>query len=475
VTMVGQVSKIVLQFGGVIVLARLLSPTDYGLLAMVLSIIGVGEVLRDFGLSSAAIQARQLSRAQRDNLFWINSGIGILLAGLAVALAHPISALYNRPELTPITMVLALTFVANGMVTQFRASLLRDLRFGAIAGLDVVALVLGLAAGILGAILGMGYWALVLQQLVQAFVVLVGAVVLARWVPGLPNRRGSVRPFLRFGWGLAGSNLLNYAANNADSIVIGTQLGASVLGIYNRAFQLLMVPITQLNAPATRVALPVLSRLQEEPARFNAYLIRAQSVLVHVLLIAFAVAFAQAEALIGIALGAQWMETVPIFRILILGGAFYAMGYATYWVFLAYGETRRYLRFAVVTRPIQIGLIALGAVWGVIGVAVSYAGGLALAWAFGLWWLSRVVPSAPIREMLATVLRALAVYVCAGGAAFALTHLAPIPEGVLSIIVALVAVAAVAALAFLIWPGYRRDALSIVDAAKLLVTKGSKR
>jgi O-antigen/teichoic acid export membrane protein len=160
VTLGAQGIKILVQLASVIVLARLLSPTDYGLVTMVVAIIGVGEIFRDFGLSSAAIQAPTLSRGQRDNLQWINTGIGLVLAGTVFASAGLIAQLYGHEQLVPLAQVLSVTFLVNGFATQYRADLIRRMRFRALALADVAAPVVALGVAIVGALLGWGYWAL---------------------------------------------------------------------------------------------------------------------------------------------------------------------------------------------------------------------------------------------------------------------------------------------------------------------------
>ena len=320
VTMGGQLAKIAVQFGGVILLARLLTPRDYGLVTMVLAIVGVGEVLRDFGLSSAAIQARHLSRGQRDNLFWINTAIGLVLALVVFLMAGRIAAFYGEPLLRGLAQAIALTFLLNGLTTQYRAHLTRELRFKRLTAAEVGGQLAGLAVA------GYGYWALVVQQIVQAAMILAVMVAAARWLPGLPKRDAEVRSFLRFGGNVMASQLLAWFSNNVGQILIGNRLGAAPLGLYNRAFALVAMPLTQLNAPATSVALPVLSRLQGDPARYAAFLLRGQAALMHFLIAVFAFACAQAGPLIVLTLGARWTEAVPMFQALAVGAVFRAAG-----------------------------------------------------------------------------------------------------------------------------------------------------
>lgn len=148
VTLVAQAVRIGTQFVSIFVLARLLDSVDYGYLAMVLAIIGVAELVRDFGLSAAAVQSRSLSNAQQSNLFWLNSLIGLVSSVLVLAVSPLIALLYGEPALTPITLALAPIFLLNGIATQFRARMNRDLRFVALAAADVLPQVAAFAVAI---------------------------------------------------------------------------------------------------------------------------------------------------------------------------------------------------------------------------------------------------------------------------------------------------------------------------------------
>ncbi|MFY0407471.1 lipopolysaccharide biosynthesis protein [Solicola sp. PLA-1-18] len=389
VTMTGQVGRIAVQVLSVVVLARLLLPSDYGLLAMVVAVVGVAEVFRDFGLSSAAIQAKNLSSVQRSNLFWINTGIGVLLACVAAAAAPLVADLYDEPRLVDMTRVLALTFVLNGLSTQYRADLNRRMLFMRLAVADTVGPATALVVAVCCALLGAGYWALVAQQLTQAAVMLVVVVANARWAPNLPRRHVDMEGLLRFGWNLVGTQLIGYAANNLDSVIIGSRFGAASLGSYNRAFQLLMTPLNQIRAPSTTVALPVLSRLQDERERFDFFVRRGQLALGYTLVPGLALVIGGAGPVTELFLGERWASVEPILRLLACAGIFQTLSYVGYWVYLAKGLTRDLFQYSLITAAIKVTCILVGSTWGVVGVAAGYALAPALAWPLSLWWLSR--------------------------------------------------------------------------------------
>lgn len=456
VTLVGQGARIALLLAGVVVLARLLAPQDYGLLAMVMAVTGIAEVVRDFGLGSAAVQARTLSRGQRTNLFWLSAGIGVALGLLVLAVSPLLATFYGEPRLQGVAAALSLTFVVNGLMTQYKADLQRRLRFGWLTGLELGGQVVGLGTAVALAVGGAGYWALVAQQVVQPAAQLVLLLVVCRWLPGRWSRGEPVRPFVTFGANLVGGQMLSYASNNVDSVVIGSTLGPGPLGLYNRAFQLLVLPLYQINAPITRVALPVLSRLVDDPPRYRQYLLTGQTAMLNLVSAVLAFAAAQAPAVVLVALGPRWHETAGLFQVLAIAGFFTMAGYASYWVYLSQGLTHQHLRLSLVTRPLQIALVVGGAHWGLYGVAWAYATGVVLQWPANLWWLHRV-SDAPVAQIWRNGARTVLVYGWALVAGAAATRWLPDASPWLDLGVGAVALLAALALAALVVPAYRRD------------------
>ncbi|PPG54154.1 lipopolysaccharide biosynthesis protein [Rathayibacter sp. AY2B3] len=378
-TLGGQWIRFVLQLGALAVLARLLSPDDYGVVSMVLAIAGVATLLGDFGLSMASIQSSDVTDAQRNNLLWINVLLGLVLGGIVFLLAVPIAAFYGRDELVPVCQALSAVFVVNSVTAQFKAEVSRRFRFRWLAASDVLAQLVASTGAVLLALSGAGYWALVAQQLLVAVTTLVVLVIGAGWLPGLPSRTQGMRAFLGFGANTVGVQLVNYISGNADSVLIGRVWGAGALGVYDRAYQIFRMPLQQIAAPMTRVAFPVLSRMKDSP-EFERYVQRAQLVLAYVMGGVFFAAAALADPIIEIALGPGWDESKTIFRILAIGGVFQALGFVYYWVFLAKALTGLQLRFSIVSRSLMVVFMAIGVVWGPIGVAIGSTAGLVLNW-----------------------------------------------------------------------------------------------
>ena len=466
-TLLWQLIRLGLLGLSVLILARLLSPADYGLLAMVTAIIGVGELFRDLGLSVAAIQSKTLDAVEKTNLFWVNSAIGFVLTILCFFAAWPIAAIYGEPGLVPIAQSLSVTFLLNGVATQFKAQLTRDLRFMSLGVAETIPQALGLAVAIwLGVTLG-DYRALVAQALVVAIVALVMDILLSRWWPGLPDPTVSIRRFLRFGGALTGTQSLAYLSKNIDTVLLGLVFGSVPLGFYNRAYQLVVLPLTQLTAPLSRVAIPVLSRVQDDQAAFLRYIRSGQFFTVTVSSLFYGSIVGLADPLVRVILGDRWLPAAPILQALAISGIFRAMGQVPYWIFLAKGLAGKQFRFYLVAQPLIVVAIVCGLPWGPVGVAIGCSIGYVIFWFLQMWWAGR---SASMRTagLIASGL-SLAVLISVPVAGIGLAASALVPGSVPSLLVGFGAIVVYGAALMLVVPRYR-DHIRVV--LKLLRKNG---
>lgn len=471
VTMSGQLGRIGLQMLTIAVLARLLNPKDYGLVAMVTGVVGLAEIFRDFGLSAAAVQSASLSRTQRDNLFWANSGLGALMALLGFAVSEPLGAFFRQPEVPAIMRAIAITFLLNGMATQYRASLTRSMRFGGLVVVDVSAQVLGLAVGVALALSGASYWALVAMQLCQSAGAFAMAAVVSRWVPGWPRRTSDMRSFWRFGWHLVGTQVLSYASNNIDTIVIGRRLGAGPLGYYDRAYRLLAVPLAQLRTPTTTVALPVLSNLADRNEEFGRFLVVGQVALGYTIVAALTLGAAAADPLVEVFLGPQWPDAAGIFALLAIGGALDTLAYVGYWAYLSRALTHRLLSFTVASAIVRILAIIVGVNWGVLGVAWGYVIARGILWPISLYWLSRST-AVPLRSLMSGGARIVGVSVGCGVFVRILLDVLPPASGpIVALILAVLAALAFHGLLSLALPVVHRDHLALARVLRRVRTR----
>ncbi|MHA3024398.1 lipopolysaccharide biosynthesis protein [Mycobacterium sp. BMJ-28] len=419
VTVVGQLAKLVIQFVGLVAFSRILSPHDIGLIAMLAVFLTLGELIRDFGISQAAVQTKNLSHGQASNLFWTNALIGLLMTLILIVMAPVLATVYHEPALRSITPWVSASFAVNALQIQFQVRLTRDHRFTALTMTDAISQLVGLVFGLGAALASAGYWAIVVQMLSAGATLLLQRALLAGWWPGPPRRESGMAALYLYGLNLGLSQILNYGASNADSFIIGVRWGASALGIYSRAFQIFTVPANQLLTPLTNVALPLLSRQRHDGQDFYPSLLKAQTVISTSFVLVCSLTAALAEPLITVVLGTAWLDSAPLLAILSIGGAIQVLTIMQYWAFLASGNTRQLFRQSLVTKPLQIGCIVVGALGGLEGVAWGYTGGLLLSWLVSMATLQRC-DAMPASVFLRAGARVLACGFAAGGSVWVL-------------------------------------------------------
>ncbi len=368
-----QGANFALRIAALMILARLLGPDDFGLVGMVTAFTGVLSLFRDFGLSSAAIQRQHVTHAEASMLFWINVLVGVLLGACALAFAPAVAAFYHEPRLVKVTAALAAGFVFNAVGVQHGVILQREMRFTTLAVINTVALVIGSAIGVAGALAGFGYWSLVAMTISQPLAMTIGQWIATGWVPGLPHRHTDIMPMARFGGLVTLNALVCYVAFNADKMLLGRVWGVAALGVYGRAYSLINIPTDNLNVAAGEVAFSALSRLQHEPQRLKSYFLKGYSlVLAMTLPITIACALF-AEDVVTVALGPRWAGAATIFRLLAPTILTFAIVNPLGWLIYALGLAGRGVRMALVLAPVLIAGYALGAVKGPSGVAFAYS------------------------------------------------------------------------------------------------------
>ena len=318
-----------------IVLAHLLTPADFGLVAMVSSCVALVTLIQDLGLNQATIQRAQISLRQMSALFWLSLGSSVLLAALLTLSAPGIAWFFRDQRLAPLAIGFAVPIALGGAQSQQLALMTRELRFKALAAIDVVAVTAGAIAGIAVAWLTSSYWALFTATLMSTVASVGCAWLLSGFRPGPPSFEGDFKEIVGFGSGVSGFNVVNYFGRNADNLLIGRFYGGEQLGYYDRAYRLLLFPMSQIQAPLGRVMLPVLARLQSEPERYR----KAYTECVSLLMMAtqpgilFMIVFA--EDLFRAVLGAQWMPAAQVFQWLGICGLHQVATSTLGWLFLS--------------------------------------------------------------------------------------------------------------------------------------------
>jgi len=413
-----QAASLALRMGALVVLARLLGPKDFGLVGMVTALTGVLTWFRDFGLSAAAVQRADITRDQHSTLFWINVLVGALLALVTLAAAPAIAAFYHEPSLLWVAAVLGTAFLFNGVGIQHSALLQRQMRFTALAVISLVSLMVGTAIGVGGAAVGFGYWALVATSVTTPLVASIGFWLATGWVPGMPRRRAGIRSMMHFGGTLTLNGIIAYIAFNADKVMIGRFLGVDAIGIYGRGFQLVSVPIDNLNSAVGEVAFSALSRLQNDPARLRSYFLKGFSFVLGLTLPITIACALFADDVVLVLLGQKWQASTEIVRLLAPTIAVMAVINPTGWLIYSLGLVRRSLKIALVFAPIMILGCVLGLAYGAAGVAFAYSAVMVL------WVVPHVAwcvhgTAISLRDVAVVVIRPLACGVVAGAAGYA--------------------------------------------------------
>ena len=413
-----QAVRVVGQLATLVVLARLLPPSAFGLLAMVAAVGLVLDLLKDLGLSAATIQSAELSQSQVSALFWINAAAGVVLAaGLALA-APALAAFYGQPLLTPVARWLALGFVMSGFTVQHWALLRRQMRFAAIAGLETAADFAGFAAAIALALTGEGYWALVAQRLVTPGVVMVGSWLVCRWRPSLPAPAAGLGGLLRFGVSVTGSGLASAVARSCDQIMIGWMWGPVLLGLYERTSRLLLLPVNTINAPIYAAGLPALSRLAGQPERYRAMFCQIVQKLALLTMPVFAAVAVTADWLVDILFGPAWKEAVPLAALFSLSATYLPVLLAMALLYMTQGRMGELLRATLIDSALCLVAIGAGLRWGGEGVAASLViVGLSLRMPLSFWLATR---RGPVRatDVWRAVAPAASAAIAAAGAAW---------------------------------------------------------
>ena len=429
--LVGQAVRALVRLGMIVTLARLLDPSDFGLVAMVTVVTGVFEIFATGGLSAAAVQRPDISEAQLSTLFWFNIAIGALLGLLCLAAAPMLSAFYSEPKTALVIVAIAPAFLINATGVQHLALLQRHLRYVTLAVIEVASEIITAVVAIGMALAGYGYWAVVAGVITTPLVVTMGAWATSGWLPGPPRRLRDVYPMLRFGGTVTLNGLVVYIAYNLDKVLVGRYFGPAALGIYGRAYELINLPTRILNTAIGVVAFSSLARLQGDPARLKSYFLKGYSLVVSITLPATIACAVFADDIILVALGPKWTEASTIFRLLAPTILVFSIINPTGWLLQSIGLQERSLKIALVLSPLVICSYFVGLPYGPSGVALAFSTTMVLWLVPHIYWTLHGT-NISVREFASAAGRALLAGTIAAMAAAIVQHYAtPIPSPLL--------------------------------------------
>ena len=374
-----------------VMLARLLTPADFGVVTMVttFSLLVVSFGLN--GFTEAVIQFEEIDHQTASNLFWLNTGAGLVLAIAFAGAGSLLARFYGNPLVADVAKGLAIgIFIQAGSVIHL-ALLMRSMRFGGTSTNDVIGRVANTVVSILLALRGWGYWALVTGILAQQLSLTLGAWWLCRWVPGLPRANGKTGFAVRFAVKVYGQFSIAYSTRNIDNLLVGWRFNAVALGFYKKAFDLFALTASQLTAPLSNVALAALSRLNDDHARFRRYLASSLAMIAFLGMAASADLTLVGNDVVRLVLGQKWAEAGRIFEVFGPGIGAMLLCTTVSWIHLSIGQPGRLLRWGVVSLTITVSMFLVALHWGPVGVAAAWSISYWLLLIPGFWYAGRPI------------------------------------------------------------------------------------
>ena len=361
-----------LSLGIAAVLSRLLTPKDFGTIAMVTVISGFMSIFAESGIGSVAVQFRKLEKRDHQTMLTLSLCLGLVFAFLLAALGSYIAVFFHNSDLKLVVVVMAVAIPFSTLGIVPRGLLQRDMRFREISVINIGAALGAGLIGILMACTGWGYWALVAQTLANSLFSSCFTMFIARLAPVPRWDIRIVKEIFNYSGNLTLFSMINYWARNLDNLLIGKFIGSAPLGYYNRAYQLMMLPLSMLTGVITPVLHSALAERQNDiPAMYRGYLKVIKMIgLISIPGMTYAVILS--PELIHVVWGNQWEQTIPIFAILGLNGLFQPILSTTGTVFLARNKTDLLFKCGIISTILLCSGIVVGLPYGIKGVAIGY-------------------------------------------------------------------------------------------------------
>ena len=367
-----QIARLLMQILISAILARLLTPNDFGLIAMIIVFSSFVAIFSDFGLSSAIVQRKEIPDGALSSIFWIGLGLGALLTTALAASAPLIAAFYSEPRLTPLVVFISTTFFIASFGYVPSALLTKNMNFKAIAIIGICALGIAGPISVFLAFSGYGVWSLAWNTVLSTAITVVFTWIYCRWVPHFSLGLQQVKGLLRFGMNLTGNSFVGYFQRNLDNLLIGRFLGPTPLGFYNLAYNLLLFPLGNISDVVGRVMFPALSVIQHDKQKVREAYVAANRYIAVVSFPLMTWLLVTAPELIRVVYGPKWVTAIPLVQILALASIEQSIGANVGWIFLSQGRTNVLFKLSIFTTIVVAIAFAVGLRWGVEGVAIAY-------------------------------------------------------------------------------------------------------
>jgi len=412
------------QIVATVVLARLLTPRDFGLVTIVTTFSLLFMNFGMNGITEAIVQRDEINHALASNLFWITiAGSTLLAVGFASA-GSLLARLFADPRVTGISEVISLTIVFTGLQVVQAALLKREMRFFAVSANDLFARAVSVVVSVWLAWLGWGYWALVAGAVVSPASSCIGTWILCPWMPGLPRRAAGTGSMVRFAIHTYGRFSTGYFTNNLDNFLVGWKLGTTSLGLYKKAYDLFVLSSGQLSLGLTMVAVSALSRLQRDSAQYKRYFLSALGVMAFVGMGIGGDLTLVGKDLILVLLGPKWGESGRLFTIFAPGIGIMLLYCTHIWLHLSMGRADRWFRWGIVDLVVTTVFLCVGLHWNAEGIAVAWVASYWVLTLPSLWYAGRPIQLG-ISSVIAVTWKYIVASFTAGGIALLVVQQMP--------------------------------------------------
>ena len=450
VTIFASGASFFVQLGATMILARLLTPADFGIVTMVTTF---SLLFCSFGLNGFTeliLQREKVTHSLASNLFWANIGINVFLTLSFVGIGPLLSRFYHNSLVAQVATGMSLTIVIGSLGWIHLALLSRAMNFKTVSTINIAARFLSVICSIVLAVLGWGYWALVAGQVMVSIVTAIGAWWMCRWIPSLPSREQGTGSSIKFAINVYSHFAFSYVTRNTDNLLVGWRFSAQTLGFYKKAYDLFILPESQLISPISSVVVTTLSRLNGNRAQYQRYLLSGISVLAFVGMGIGIDITLVGKDVIRFLLGPGWDEAGRIFS-LFGPGIGVMLLYGTHgWIHLSTGRPDRWFRWGVIEFLCTVTLFVVALPWGPAGIALAWTISYMLLLLPGFWYAGN-----PIDLRLASVVGAVwkpfLASAVAGVSTVAVIHLLPTVVGFSGALGALVKLVGVSLLFFVLY------------------------
>jgi PST family polysaccharide transporter len=424
-TVFAQALALAAQLVSTVILARLLTPADFGVVAMVTTFSLLLMSVGTSGFSEAVIQRDEMDRFLASNLFWITCAIGLILTIGFAGAGSLLARFYRNSLLVHVAVAMSVAIFIAAAPSIHLALLRRAMRFSAVSVNDVVGRAINTAVAVLLALRGWGYWALVAGIVAQGLSTTIGAWWLCRWIPSLPRRGVGTRAMIRFAANVYGRFSASYFARNFDNLLIGWRFNATALGFYKKAYDLFALSASQLTAPLHNVALAALSRLNADPDRFKRYLANSLGIVAFIGMAVGADLTLVGRNVVRLVLGPKWSESGRIFELFGPGIGVMLLYSTVGWIHLSIGKPGRWLRWTLVELAATALLFVVALPWGPAGIAVAWSVSFWILLIPAFWYAGRPIGFG-VSSLMAAVWRYAVASLLAGLATAAIIRGTPI-------------------------------------------------